>query len=100
MAKSLSSEEALKLIKTNKVLVLDVRTPQENAQQRIKGSMLIPVQELESRLDEIPKGRSILVYCRAGHRSVRAAEILEKHGFRDVLNLKEGILDCPEECLE
>jgi phage shock protein E len=100
MVKSLSSEEALKLIKANKVLVLDVRTPQENAQSRIRNSILIPLSELEKRLEEIPKGKPILVYCRAGHRSVRAAAILEKNGFKKVLNLKEGILDWPEEGLE
>ena len=98
--KSISSEEALKLVKSGKVLVLDVRTSQENAQARIKGSLLIPVQELESRIEEVPKGKPILVYCRAGNRSLVASRILEKHGFKDVLNLKEGILNCPEECLE
>lgn len=100
MPRSISFQEALKLIKANKVIALDVRTPQENAQQRIKGSILIPVQELESRISEVPKGRPILVYCRAGHRSLVASRILEKHGFRDVLNLKEGVLDWPKEGLE
>jgi rhodanese-related sulfurtransferase len=98
--RSVSPEEALSLVKSGKVLVLDVRTPQENAQGRIKGSLLIPVQELESRISEVPKGKPILVYCRAGHRSLLASRILEKHGFRDVLNLKSGIIDCPAECLE
>jgi len=98
--KSISSEEAVKLVMAKKALVLDVRTPQENAHSRIKGSILIPVQELESRISEVPKGRPVLVYCRAGNRSLLASRILEAHGFRDVLNLKSGILDCPKECLE
>jgi rhodanese-related sulfurtransferase len=83
-----------------KVIVLDVRTPMENAQGRIKGSILIPVQELESRISEVPKGRPILVYCHAGNRSLMASRILESHGFKDILNLKSGIIDCPQDCLE
>jgi len=98
--KSISSEEALKLVKSGKVLVLDVRTPQENAHSRIKGAVLIPLHELEARIREVPKGRPILVYCHAGNRSLMASRILESHGFSDVLNLESGIIDCPGECLE
>jgi len=100
MVRSIDSKEARMLVDMGKVLILDVRTPYENADARIKNSILIPLNELESRLGEIPKDRPILVYCRSGSRSLYAANLLEKHGFRDVLNLKEGIINCPFECLD
>jgi len=100
MVKSIDSKDARMLVDMGKVIILDVRTPQENAEARIKNSLLIPLDQLESRLDEIPKDKPILVYCRSGSRSLFAAQILEKNGFKEVLNLKEGIIDCPFECLE
>lgn len=100
MAKSISSEEARKLVDEGRILILDVRTPMENLQARIKNSIPIPLQELESRIHEIPRNRSILVYCRSGSRSLMASRILERHGFREVLNLEKGIQDCPFECLD
>jgi len=53
-------------------LLLDVRTPQENAAMAIEGSHLIPVQELGYRIDELPKKKEIVVYCRVGNRSAFA----------------------------
>ena len=64
MVRSVTPEEARKLVEAGKVLILDVRTPLENMQARIKGSILIPLNQLEARVDEIPRDRSVLVYCR------------------------------------
>jgi len=100
MVKSIDSKDAKMFVDMGKVLVLDVRTPQENAEARIKNSILIPLNQLESRLEEIPKDKPILVYCRSGNRSLHAAQLLERNGFKEVLNLKEGIVDCPFECFE
>ena len=72
-------------------LLLDVRTPQENAAQAIDGSYLIPVQELGSRLRELPKDREIVVYCRVGNRSAFASSMLARLGYK-VVNLDGGIM--------
>ena len=98
--KSISVDEAKKLVRDGEVLILDVRTPMENMQSRIKNSVLIPLNQLESRINEILGDKPILVYCRSGNRSLFAAHILERHGFRKVLNLREGIIECPFECIE
>lgn len=81
------------LQKDSSVVLLDVRTPQEHLGERIKNSPLIPVQELESRTGELLKykNQKIIVYCRSGHRSGIAAEILIKKGFHAV-SMEGGIL--------
>ncbi len=71
--------------------LLDVRTPQENAAQAIKGSYLIPLQELGYRIDELPKNKEIVVYCRVGNRSAYACSLLSRLGYK-VKNLEGGIV--------
>jgi rhodanese-related sulfurtransferase len=72
-------------------LLLDVRTPQENAAAAIEGSYLIPLQELGFRVDELPKDKEIVVYCRIGNRSAYACAYLSRMGF-NVKNLDGGIM--------
>jgi len=72
-------------------LLLDVRTPQENASQAIEGSYLIPLQELGARMDELPKKKEIVVYCRVGNRSAHACSYLSRMGYT-VKNLEGGIM--------
>ena len=74
----------------NDFLLLDVRTPQENAAQSIEGSYLIPLQELGHRMDELPKDKEIVVYCRIGNRSAYACAYLSRMGYK-VKNLEGGI---------
>lgn len=69
--------------------LLDVRTSAEHEAGAIPGSKLIPVDELRSRLDEIPKDRPIAAYCAVGLRGYIAARILSHHGFQ-VRNLSGG----------
>lgn len=84
-------QQAKEMIAGGEVFILDVRTQQEYDEGRINGSTLIPVQVLDKRLSEIPKDKKILVYCRTGHRSAQASEILVNNGFKDVYNMKGGI---------
>lgn len=79
-----------KLAKNEELLLVDVRTPGEHAAQAIEGSTLLPVQELGSWADELPKDVEIVVYCRVGNRSAFAADYLSRKGYT-VKNLKGGI---------
>jgi NADPH-dependent 2,4-dienoyl-CoA reductase/sulfur reductase-like enzyme/rhodanese-related sulfurtransferase len=63
-------------------LLLDVRRPDERAQGFIPGSVHIPLDELRSRLDELPRDREIIAHCWSGQRSYFACRILSQHGFR------------------
>jgi len=72
--------------------LLDVRTTKENRIMRFGGSKLIAVDELESRLSEVSSNLPVIVYCRSGIRSLRAARLLRSKGHSEVLNLTGGIL--------
>lgn len=95
----IDAKQAREMLNANKnAILLDVRTVEENREQRIPGSTLIPIQELPGRLNELPKdpNRPILVYCRSGNRSAQAAAILKQAGFPAVYDFG-GIIDWPYE---
>lgn len=73
-------------------VLLDVRTAAERADRHIKGSMHIPLNELNLRMSELKsvKDKEIICYCRSGNRSSTAALILNKDGFRTA-NMRGGM---------
>jgi NADPH-dependent 2,4-dienoyl-CoA reductase/sulfur reductase-like enzyme/rhodanese-related sulfurtransferase len=73
--------------------ILDVRTPPEFARGNIPNAKNIHVDELRSRLDELPMDRTIHVYCTVGFRSYIACRILEQNGF-DARNMSGGYITC------
>jgi len=56
------------------------------------GQLRIPMAELTERFEEIEKGSEVVLYCRSGARSDRAARFLMRQGYDQVVNLKGGIL--------
>ena len=87
-----------KLATKNPPLLLDVREPSETAQGIIKGAKLIPLGSLSSRLGELPKDQPIVIYCRSGNRSLRAAALLQAQGFTKVENLTGGMSAWSSKC--
>jgi len=73
------------------ISVIDVRTEQEWAICRLPGARLIPLPDLERRIDELPRDRPLVVYCHSGMRSAMAAGLLHRHGLNAVSNLTGGI---------
>jgi len=73
--------------------LLDVREPTEFQIGRIPGSTLIPLGEVPQRVNEIPRDKEIVVHCKMGARSATAAAFLRQQGYKNVKNLKGGILD-------
>jgi phage shock protein E len=63
-------------------VLLDVRTGAEFAEGSAPGARNIPLQQLEARLRELPKGKKIVTFCRSGARSGSAAEILRRAGYQ------------------
>ena len=76
------------------VHVLDVRTRIETdeEQARIKGAQIIPINELRSRLSEVPRDKPVMTICRSGKRSVLAFNILRDAGHEQVANVNGGLL--------
>jgi len=73
-------------------VLVDVREPGEYQICKIPGAQLIPLNELVERYRELPKDRELIIHCRSGVRSARAAHFLRGRGFQDVHNLEGGIL--------
>ncbi|HOQ80007.1 MAG TPA: CoA-disulfide reductase [Candidatus Cloacimonadota bacterium] len=69
---------------------LDARTPDEFALGSIEGAVNIPLDDVRSRLDEIPKDKKIITLCGVGLRGYLAGRILMQNGFEEVYNLSGG----------
>ncbi len=70
--------------------LLDVREPNEYQIGKIPGSTLIPLGEVPQRVNEIPRDKEIIVHCKMGGRSAKAAAFLRQQGYTNVKNLKGG----------
>ncbi|ABB33336.1 Rhodanese domain protein [Geobacter metallireducens RCH3] len=91
--RDIKASEAKSLLAANKkVFLLDVRTPEEFGQGRLQGAVLIPINEVERRIGEIPRNRPVVVYCAVGSRSGLVAGFLSRKGYREVYNMADGIV--------
>jgi rhodanese-related sulfurtransferase len=93
--KSISSTQAEKLIEdSSDLIIIDVRRYSEFKQGRIPNAINIPVEELEWEIEDLKENidKPILVYCKAGHKSALACQMLEEEGFNNLYNLGQGIL--------
>ena len=83
----------LEILKTNSnAVLLDVRSSQEYIEGHIRGSINIPVYDIEKQAkNKLNKNSIIIVYCSAGIRSKRAIQILEKLGYENLYNVEGGI---------
>ena len=77
----------------DRLVIVDVREPNEYQINRIPGSQLIPLGEIPRRYAEIDGSADVIMQCKSGARSAKAAAFLRQVGFKRVLNLKGGILD-------
>ncbi len=66
----------------SKAMLVDVRTPQEYAAGTVEDAVNIPLDDLRSRLDELPKDKEIWVHCQVGLRGYLAVRTLLQHGYR------------------
>jgi sulfur-carrier protein adenylyltransferase/sulfurtransferase len=85
-----AAELKQRLDRGDQILVLDVREPHEYQIANI-GGKLIPLNDVPKRLNEIDREREIVVHCKGGGRSQRAAEFLAQQGYAKVSNLAGGI---------
>src|SRR5690606_15721810 len=69
---------------------LDVRTHAEHEQGAAPGAKRIPIGQILQRLDEIPRGGRVVVYCRSGGRASAVASALRARGFSNIIELKDS----------
>jgi len=82
-----------RLERGDKLRIVDVREPNEYQINRIPGAELIPLGELPRRYAELDPEDELVMQCKVGGRSAKAADFLRSVGFKRVLNLRGGILD-------
>lgn len=88
----ISAQDLDTMLKTEQPpLLIDVREPFELAHGFIPGSVHIPMGAIAFRLDELPRDRTIILYCHLGERSWSVAQFMVRRGFRDVKSLHGGI---------
>ncbi|GKU79060.1 rhodanese-like domain-containing protein [Paenibacillus sp. L3-i20] len=73
-------------------ILIDVREPHEFKSGHIPGAKNLPLSQLSSRMNELPKDKPVFVYCQSGMRSKRAAVIFKKNGIPSIVNLQGGIM--------
>jgi adenylyltransferase/sulfurtransferase len=88
-----STELKQRLDRGDALVVVDVREPHEYQINRIPGSLLMPLGDVPKRYSELDRESEIVTQCKSGVRSAKAADFLRSVGFKNVLNLKGGILD-------
>ena len=76
---------------TKPVELLDVREGWEVSLCAIAGSRHIPMNEVPTRIDELPRDRALVVVCHHGTRSLQVAQWLRARGFENAINLDGGI---------
>ena len=93
--KTIDATEFKRLVEAGNGIILDVRTPEEVASGYIGNASTINLydDDFEGKINLIPKDKEIYVYCKAGGRSVQAAEILRQNGFNRVFNLDNGLVE-------
>lgn len=94
-AEKVEAEKAAKLIKEDKVTLIDARTQKEWDEGHLEGAKRIEIAAEdfdENAVANLDRDKPVLVYCRSGGRSAKAAERLEKLGFKTVYDLKGGIV--------
>jgi rhodanese-related sulfurtransferase len=72
-----AASELVRRVRSGEVTLLDVRPHEEYAAGHVAGALSIPVDELEARMKELPKGREIVAYCR-GPYCVMAVDAVER----------------------
>jgi molybdopterin/thiamine biosynthesis adenylyltransferase/rhodanese-related sulfurtransferase len=82
-----------RLDRGDRVRIIDVREPNEYQINRIPGSELIPLGELPRRYAELDPDDELIMHCKMGGRSAKAADFLRSVGFKRVKNLTGGILE-------
>src|SRR5262245_31287121 len=88
----LTPEEVARGMAAGKVLLVDVREPDETAVERYPEAVIVPLSSFDPALIPDPAGRRVVFACRSGRRSVTASQAAQAHGLPYDAHLAGGIL--------
>ncbi len=79
---------------TTDALIIDVRTEAEFSEEHLPGALHMNVNQpdFKEKIQLLSKDKPVLVYCRSGGRSMKAAELMEELGFKAIYNLEGGMI--------
>ncbi len=99
---SINYNEYLELSKKNKFKLIDVRTVDEFNLNRLPNSINIDFYDsvFLERFEKFNEEDNILLYCRSGRRSLIGAEILVKNGYKNIYDLKGGVISIDKSILD
>jgi hydroxyacylglutathione hydrolase len=90
--KTITATELTEKLRGDEVTLIDVREPHEWAEDGyIKGALLIPFADIPDKINSIPKEKPVAVMCSVGKRSSIALSLLERAGFKHLINVLGGI---------
>ena len=96
--KNITATQAMELIKRPEagkpISIIDVRTPREFTSGHLRGAKNIDMssRDFNTRIGQLDKSKTYLVYCHVGGRSSRAASVMQNNGFNSLYNLSGGIV--------
>ncbi|WED20674.1 rhodanese-like domain-containing protein [Vibrio sp. JC009] len=83
----------VKAAKEGAATIIDVRNPDEMSQGKVKGSINIPLDQLEQHLAQIPKDKPVILHCVGGARAALGYTMLSKKGYKNVKYLNDTFVD-------
>jgi len=90
--RDLSPEEVARGLTEGKMLLVDVREPNETAVERYPGAAIVPLSAFDASQIPDPHGKQVVFACRSGKRSVTASQAAQSHGLPYDAHLAGGIL--------
>lgn len=92
--KNIDASTLRDMLKDKNVKIIDVRTPGEVSQGKIKHATNINVNspDFKQKVSGLDKSKTYVVYCRSGMRSARACRMMSKAGFENLYNLQGGYM--------
>jgi rhodanese-related sulfurtransferase len=90
--RDLTPQEVARGIEEGRMVLVDVREPNETALERFPGAVLVPLSAFDPAEIPVPAGREVVFTCRSGRRSVTASLAAQEQGFAYAAHLAGGIL--------
>ena len=90
--RDLTPQEVAQGLQDGRIVLVDVREPNETAVERFPGAVMVPLSQFDPAAIPVPEGREVVFACRSGRRSVTASLAAQDQGFPYGSHMAGGIL--------